>query len=168
MSNEQIAELSMMWAKEFARRLALARHVIDDLAQEAAISMLRDREAFREGAQSFKTWAKPRAVAHMRHFLNRKAAVVKGDSKMPESISLISPEAEEGTVGERDERTVPALSHENAEFNEALGRIDARTQLMIEAKLKGYTYDEIAQGFGVSREFVRRRVYALAESMGVA
>lgn len=165
MSNEEIAVQSMIWAREFARRLSLARHVIDDLAQEVAMVLMGARASYQPGAQSVRSWAKPLAVKHMRRYVNTMGGPLRNTDKMPDGVALISPEAEEGAVGERDERTVPALSHENAEFNEALGRVELRTQLMVEAKLKGATYDEIADGMGVSREFVRRRVTAFAEGL---
>ena len=169
MSNEEIKVQSMIWAREFARRLSLARHVIDDLAQEAATAILFAAPRYRKGDQSLKSWAKPLAFKYMRRHLNTLGGPVGNTERMPESVALISAEAEEGTVGMRDERTVPALSHENAEFSEALGKLDTHTQLMVEAKLKGETYDEIADGMGVSREFVRRRVTAFAtELSGVA
>lgn len=170
MSEKEIAEQSMMWAREFARRLSLARHMIDDLAQVAAITILRwSATGYKSGTQSLKSYAKPLVMKEMRRHLNTMGGPVGYTESMPASVALINPEAEEGTVGQRDERTVPALSHESAEFNEALGRADVRVQLMIEAKLKGATYDEIADGLGVSREFVRRRVTAFAtELAGVA
>lgn len=165
MTGEEIAKKSKFWAEQFARQLSLGRHIVDELAQEASIGILTAQNKYKPTRGPFVPYAQMWAFALMRKQVNRMAGPVSKDGKLPPSVSLLSPDAPEDDAGHRDDRTTRALAHEQAEFSEALAKCDARTQLMVEARIAGATNTEIAKSMGCNREYVRTRLNNFIESM---
>lgn len=164
MQGDQIDATAKSWARAFARKFYLARHIVDELAQEAAIGILIARKKYdaRHGPDAFKAYARAGAVMRMKRHMNKLAGPVAPrldvDPRIPKSVGLTSPDAPDNQPGHRDTRsTVP--EYDNAiEFEKAVARQETRVQTMIHKKLQGCTHEEIAIELGISRECVRKKV----------
>jgi len=170
MSPVEMNTLSKKWATALVRRLSLARFMIDELAQEAAIGILAACKNFDPSLSTFEQRAFVHANYRMRRHIKAMAGVVNQPRRRagtPRSVALIVEDQEGNETSICDDYT-DATQLDELAFTEALAATDARTTLMIEAKMKGATYEEIAEGLGVSREFVRKKVIKFAEDLGAS
>jgi RNA polymerase sigma factor (sigma-70 family) len=163
MTDKELAERSKHWAAQFAKRLSLAWHIVDELAQEAALGILRARQLYQPKLGAFDSYAQSWAFALMRRHVNKLAGPVNHSEAMPHAVSLVMPTDTPGP-GHVDYRTTPAQTAD-VEFAEAIDAQEPTVQVMIEAKIKGASNDEIADGMGLSREYVRKKLRAFAESL---
>lgn len=170
MTNEEIFAKSKIWAARFVSHLNCARHLVEELGQEAAIGMLRAREKYQPSKGPFEPYARLWANALMKKHLNAlggavRASTANKDTKMPESMGLSVEIEERGDTHWRDDRKYDSFAFEHAAFKESLADVDARTALMVEAKAGGATNEEIADALGMSRESVRKRVLAFVKDL---
>lgn len=167
MTDQELAVYSKQLATTFAFKRRLAQHLIDELAQEAAISLLTSRAKYRQGDQNLRTYAYPMAQRRMSEHLAKLGGVVNASnyshSNATERVG-IKTHGTDHTGDWTDDRTTEPV--DDVDFKRALEAASPRVQLMVEAKIKGAHYEEIAEGLGVSREYVRLQVLKFAESVG--
>jgi RNA polymerase sigma factor (sigma-70 family) len=140
-----ISRLSKYWANAFSRRLTLAEHIKDELAQEAALGILRAIQLYKPARGSIVTYANLWAFAMMRKHVNRCGSAVAYGENMPD------------TSGEMP--TFITEAPQDVDFKKRLGQADERTREIVSMRVEGFTLDEIGTKFSISREQVRKIAY---------
>lgn len=158
MTHKELFSLSRKLAKKFVIRTG-GHHLREELEQEAAIAIMRAQEKYNADKGSFLLYAKVWAYAKMRRYLNDQGVAVRNTGK---DRDLMMPACMSYNPA-KDRRVAAAEALETAAVNQALSRLDLRTQVMLEARLSGGQLEEIAEGFGVSRETVRKKIKAFGE-----
>lgn len=157
---------SQKWAQSFVRRLPLARHLVDELAQEAAIGILRAAQKFNSRKGRFGPYAQTWAFALMRRHVNWLGGPVSRHKIMPHAVSLIAPEEKHPSDNAiRDEREEQGFQFEEAAFSEAFDKLEPKIQAIVQARMAGKTNEAIAELVGVSRETIRQKCLRFAESL---
>jgi RNA polymerase sigma factor (sigma-70 family) len=161
----QVYAQARAYARAFTQGQSLGRHILDELAQEAACGILhalKRHDPAKGGDINYgcRLWA----IHYMKRHMNRMAGPVNHTEHVPPAVTLTGPDTD-GVGGHADRRTVDPRTAEGAEFSEALRNADPRTRLMVEAKLAGHTNIDIGEALGVSREWVRQSLAAFLERL---
>lgn len=165
MTPAQIDSLSKKWARQFASRMSLGRHMVDDLSQEAAIACLRAAKRYRPEKGSLENYARLWAFALMQKHMNQHGAALGHGRHQPITHTLVEVPTE-GQHMWADTRATSGHAHETVVAREALARAsDERQYVMVVMRIEGHTMPEIAAAFGVSQQRVDQILEVFGEDM---
>lgn len=150
LTDGEIHKLAHYWANGLARKLTLAVHIKDELAQEAALGILRAIQLYKPARGSIITYANLWAFAYMRKHVNKLGSAVGYGGGMPD------------TGGKMPEFITEPPEH--TDIKKRLAEADERTRDIIRRKVSGETLEQIGQHYTMSREAVRKICYRFLRS----
>lgn len=171
MTPDKIQAHAQRWASQFAHRVPLARHLLDELVQEAAIGILTAIKKFKpsKGA-ALETYAYMWAHARMQRHTNALSGAVSTASNVAARARCVAfrapgSDSEDAPYSHEDDRTDAPTQEDTVAFNQALSRVDPRTYVVVTRRLQGYDLAEIGNEMGLSREWVRLRLAEFQETL---
>lgn len=159
-TGEKIYERSRQWARVYSMRLGAA-HIEDELAQEAALGIIRGLETF-DPTKGNEAYIRDWALSYMRKHAQALSLVVRrqrADRSKKYTVvhALISAESAPQPNAARDTRAELPAGPAVVEFREAWARADELTRKAVENHAMGETHTDLANQLGFSREYIRKK-----------
>jgi RNA polymerase sigma-70 factor, ECF subfamily len=139
----------------------LSREDVEEICQEAFLSVIRNLDSFHGGSQ-FQTWLFRIAANKARDYRERRHAAKRGGNQTPLSLQAEDPES--GLVIDPPgPAPAPDMTLMNAEqltlVHQALNQLDEPCRQIVELRYFGdLSYDEISRSLGLNPKTVSSRL----------